>query len=82
MTIAGSPRRKSQRPTTCAVKETVAGLDGIVDSVGAGVIVHFPKPGLKINTRCDNRDGYAPKANKGHLVTAVELDGRGRHDGV
>lgn len=51
---------------TCTVKETVARLDGIIDSIGTGVIVDFPKP----------------KANKGHLMAAVELDVWGRHAGV
>lgn len=62
--------------TACTVKETVARLDGIVDRVGAGVVVDFPEPGQKISMLSGTIDGYPPKANKGHLVAAVELDGR------
>ena len=29
--------------TACAVEQTIAGLDGVVDLVGAGVVVDFPK---------------------------------------
>ncbi len=34
---------------TCTIKETVARFDSIVDSIGAGVVVDFPKPGQKIS---------------------------------
>ena len=30
--------------TTCTIKEAVTRLDGVVDSIGAGVIVYFPEP--------------------------------------
>ncbi len=30
----------------------------------------------------EGRDCYSPKANEGHLVAAVKLDGRGSHVGV
>jgi len=46
-----------------AVKQTVASLDGVVDLVGAGVVVHLPKT----------------EANEGHLAAIVELDSGGRH---
>lgn len=75
--------RKFRRLTTCTVKETVARLDGIIDSIGTGVIVDFPKPGQKISMLSGTRrDGHSPKANKGHLMAAVELDVWGRHAGV
>ncbi len=49
--------------TARAVEETVTGLDGVVDLIGACVIVHFPQS----------------KPNQGHLVAAAELDGRSSH---
>lgn len=30
--------------TACTVKEAIAGFDGVIDLIGAGVIVDFPKP--------------------------------------
>jgi hypothetical protein len=45
--------------TAGAVKQTVAGLDGIVDGVGADVVVDLPQA----------------ETHKGHLVATVELDG-------
>jgi len=49
---------------TGTVKESVSDLDGVVDSVGASVVVDFPKT----------------ETNERHLVAAVELDSRsGRH---
>jgi hypothetical protein len=47
----------------CAVKEAVAGLDGVVDLVGAGVVVDLPE------TETDKR----------HLAAIVKLDGGRRH---
>ena len=52
--------------TACAVKETVARLNGIVDLVGARIIVDLPQA----------------KTNNGHLVAAVQLDVRSSHAGV
>lgn len=49
--------------TAGAVKAAVAGLDGFVDLVGAGVIVDLPQT----------------KAHKGHVIAAVQLDGRSSH---
>lgn len=49
--------------TAGAVEETVAGLDGVVDLNGAGVIVDFPET----------------EAHEGHLIAVVQLDGRGNH---
>ena len=71
------------RLTTCTVKESVARLDGVIDSIGAGIIVDFPKSGR--GSACflkQLKDGYSPKANKGHLVAAVELDSGRSHAGV
>ena len=52
--------------TTGTIEETVAGLDGVVDGVGASVVVDLPEP----------------KSHHGHLLAIVQLDGRGRHAGV
>ena len=49
--------------TAGAVEETVSLLDGMIDLVCAGVVVHLPET----------------KAHKGHVVAAAELDGRGGH---
>ncbi len=49
--------------TARAVKETVTGLDGVVDLIGACIIVHLPQS----------------EPNQGHLVAAAELDGRSSH---
>ena len=46
------------RHTACAIEESVAGLDGIVDGVGAGVVVDLPQ------TEADLR----------HLVAIVQRD--------
>lgn len=46
-----------------AVKETVSSLDGVVNLVGAGVVVHLPKT----------------EANEGHLAAIVKLDSGGGH---
>lgn len=48
-----------EKSTACAVKETVACFDGIVDLVGARVVVDLPEP----------------EPDQGHRVTAAELDG-------
>ena len=74
---------KIRRLTTCTVKESVARLDGVVDSIGAGIIVDFPKSERGSACFLDQlEDGYSPKANKGHLVAAIELDGGRSHVGV
>nr|POE59280.1 hypothetical protein CFP56_24549 [Quercus suber] len=50
-----------------AVEETVAGLDGVVDGVGAGVVGHLPQP----------------EADERHLLAIVQLGGgSGGHVGV
>jgi hypothetical protein len=49
----------------CAVKEAVAGLDGVVDLVGAGVVVDLPKT----------------EAHQGHLAAVVQLNSGRRHCG-
>jgi hypothetical protein len=49
--------------TASAVKQTVASLDGVVDGVGAGLVGDLPQT----------------KAHDGHVVAAVELDGRRSH---
>ena len=68
---------------TCTIKETVTRFDRIVDGIGAGVVVDFPKPGQKMSMLCGrSRNCYSPKASKGHLMAAVKLDGRGSHVGV
>lgn len=59
--MAGSGRYFQVR-TACAVEETVASLDGVVDGVGS-VVLDLPET----------------KAHEGHLIAAVELDGRGSH---
>jgi len=46
-----------------AVKETVASLDGVVDLISAGVVVHLPKT----------------EANERHLTAIVKLDSGSRH---
>jgi hypothetical protein len=46
--------------TACAVKQTVADLDSIVNSIGGGGIVDFPET----------------ETHKGHAVARVELDSR------
>jgi len=51
--------------TTGAVKESVAGLDGVVNSVGTRGIVDLPE------TETDER----------HLTAVVELDSWGNHFG-
>ena len=74
---------KDRRLTTCAVKQTVARFDGVVDSISAGVIVDFPKPKQKMSLPTETlRDDHSPKANKGHLMAAIQLDRRGSHAGV
>lgn len=50
--------------TASAVKETVTGLDGVVDSVGASSVVDLPET----------------EANNWHVMAAVELDRRRSHD--
>lgn len=49
--------------TAGAVKAAVAGLDSLVDVIGAGVVADLPQT----------------KAHEGHVVAAVQLDGRGNH---
>lgn len=49
--------------TAGAVEETVTSLDGMVDLVGASLVVDLPEA----------------KAHEGHVITAVELDGWGSH---
>ena len=56
----------NQRRTAGTVKKAVAALDGIVDLVGAGVVVHLPQT----------------EADKGHVMAAVELDRWSTHAGV
>lgn len=41
------------RPTTSTVEEAVARLDGVVDGIGTGIIVDFPKPRKKISMLCE-----------------------------
>ena len=50
-------RTKTGQRTTCAVKETVPSLDGVVNGVGANGIVDFPQA----------------EANDRHVVAAVKL---------
>ena len=72
-----------RRLTTCTVKQTVARFDGVVHSIGAGVIVDFPKPKQKMSLPTETtRDGYLPKTNKRHLMAAIQFDRRGSHAGV
>lgn len=49
--------------TASSVKKSISGLDGIVDSISASVIVYFPEP----------------KANLRHGVAAGKLDSWGSH---
>lgn len=51
--------------TTGTIEQAVASLDGVVDLVSASVVVDLPQA----------------KAHEGHLVAAVQLDGRSRHFG-
>lgn len=51
-------RRRERQLTCCAVEETVPALDGVVDLVGAGVVVDLPQA----------------EAYDRHLMTAVQLD--------
>ena len=44
--------------TACTVKQAIASFDGIVDLVGAGVVVDLP----------------ATEADEGHVVATVEFD--------
>jgi hypothetical protein len=58
-------RFEEGRPTTCAVEETIARSDGIVDLVCTGVVVNFPQT----------------KSHKGHVMATVQLDSWGTHGG-
>ena len=49
--------------TACAVEQTVTSLDGAVDLVGAGVVVHLPQT----------------EAHEGHVKATAQLNGRGSH---
>lgn len=72
------------RLTACAVEETVTRLDGVVDLVGASVIVYFPE--TKTDCRVDNlanaltfQQDRSSQLARGHLVAAAELGGRSSH---
>lgn len=47
----------------CAVKEPVASFDGVVDGVWTGFLGHL----------------VGAEADEGHVVAAIQLDGRGQH---
>jgi DNA-binding transcriptional LysR family regulator len=49
--------------TASAVKQTVSSLDGLVDLVSAGVVVHLPEA----------------KAHDGHVIATAELDSGSSH---
>lgn len=49
--------------TASTIEETVAGLDGLVDGVSADGVVDLPQT----------------EAHEGHVMAAVELDGRRSH---
>jgi hypothetical protein len=49
--------------TACAVEQTVPGLDGLVNLISAGVVVHLPEA----------------KAHDGHAIATTKLDGRSSH---
>lgn len=61
----GGKGSQGERHTAGAVKETVTGLDGLVDLVGAGVVVDLPEA----------------EAHEGHFVAGAKLNGRSRHFG-
>lgn len=50
-----------RRHTASAVKQTVTSLDGVVDSVGASVVVDLPET----------------EAHEGHFIAVVKLDRHG-----
>ena len=55
-------------PTTCAIEETVARLDGIVNGIGTGVIVDFPETGEKFSRPVVRMEGCLethPKPTRG-----------------
>lgn len=58
-----TPKREDLR-TASTVKQSVSRLDGLVDLIGARLVVYLPQP----------------KAHLGHLVAIVKLDARDRHD--
>ena len=74
--IRGVWKIKLMGRTACAVEETIASFNGVVNLIGAGFIVDFPEP-RKHDYHCRVCAGLKenlPKANKGHLVAAIELD--------
>ena len=52
--------------TACAIEKTVSRLDGIVDLIGARIVIDLPQA----------------KADNWHLVATVQFDIGGSHDGV
>ena len=52
--------------TARAIEETITTLDGIVDLICTGVVVHFPEP----------------EANKRHGMATIEFDRWRSHVGV
>lgn len=54
---------KRLKLTTSTIKQTVTGLDGVVNGIRGHGVVDLPEA----------------KAHLGHLISAVELDRGGRH---
>lgn len=61
----GRRRNGDMLRTASTVKETVSNLDGVVDRVGASVVVDLPQT----------------EAHDGHIIAATQLDVGGRHSG-
>lgn len=79
--------------TSSTVEKAVSSLDGVIDLVCAGVVVHLPQadPNRSMSGSCqlrlrkgsEARRINSPKADERHLVAAVHLDSRGvAHVGV
>lgn len=69
--------------TAGSIEQSVAGLDGVVDCVGAYLVVHLPQPKAHLGhykifesaSRCHGR----PFGGSPTVIAAAELDGRSRH---